>query len=105
MVDLDEIIQPGLYYAVRESIESAEHLTSGDRGAITACLELASLIERQTRAIDTDAGTSPIKGGVDLKTLNTSYQNLQRYLTDLGLNPQGRRNLGLVDDGDDNDGW
>lgn len=96
MVNLDEIIQPGLYYAVRESIESAKHLTDGDRGAITACLQLAELIEKQTRHIGEDT---------DIKTLNTSYQNLQRYLTDLGLNPQGRRNLGLVDDGADDDGW
>ena len=96
MVDVDAVLDSGLFDAVKRSVEQASHLTDGDEGAVAACFALAQLIESQSREIGDDT---------DIKTLNTSYQNLQRYLTDLGLNPQGRRNLGLVDDGADDDGW
>lgn len=96
MVDVDAFLDSGLFDAVKRSVEQAAHLTDGDEGAIAACLSLAQLIESQSRGDLV---------GDEVKSLNTSYQTLQRYLTDLGLNPQGRRNLGLVDDGDDDDGW
>lgn len=96
MVDVDAFLDSGLLESVKRSVEQASHLTDGDEGAIAACLSLAQLIESQSQGIGVDT---------DIKTLNTSYQNLQRYLTDLGLNPQGRRNLGLVDDDGDDDGW
>lgn len=96
MVNVKRYLDSGLMDSVRRSIEQAEHLTDGDEGAVAATLQLASLIEQQS--MGEPAGES-------VKTLNTSYQTLQRYLTDLGLTPQGRKNLGLDQEDDNDDGW
>lgn len=96
MVNVDRYLDSGLGAAVRRSVELADHLTDMDEGAVAATLQLADLIEQQS------AGELV---GDAVKSLNTSYQTLQRYLTDLGLNSQGRKNLGLVDEGDDEDEW
>lgn len=96
MVNVDRYLDSGLADSVRRSIEQAEHLTDGDEGVVAATLQLAKLIEDQSQgALVGDA----------VKSLNTSYQTLQRYLTDLGLTPQGRKNLGLDTEDDDDDGW
>lgn len=94
-MSVDSFLDSGLFDSVRRSIEQADHLTDGDEGAIAAALQLAQLIQDQS---------SELGSGADVKTLNTSYQTLQRYLTDLGLTPQGRKNLDLVG-GDDDDEW
>ena len=96
MVNVDRYLDSGLRDSVRRSIEQAEHLTDGDEGSIAATLNLADLIEGQSEG--------PLAGDA-VKSLNTSYQTLQRYLTDLGLTPQGRKNLGLEDGDDDEDEW
>lgn len=83
--------------SVLRSIKSAEHLGESDEGTVTAAMQLAKMIEQQ----QLDLGDS----GGDMKTLNTSYQTLQRYLTELGLSPQGRRNLGLEGEEDEEDDW
>lgn len=95
MVNVDSFLDSGLFDSVRRSIERADHLTDGDEGAVAATLNLAQLIQDQSNELGS---------GGDVKTLNTSYQTLQRYLTDLGLTPQGRKNLDLVGD-DDDDEW
>lgn len=83
--------------SVWRSIERAEHLDERDEGTVTAAMQLADLVERQRKDLAEAEG--------DMKTLNTSYQTLLRYLTELGLTAQGRRNLGLEDEDDDEDDW
>lgn len=83
--------------SVRRSIERAEHLDGRDEGTVTAAMQLAALVESQQEGL--------AEAEVDMKTLNTSYQTLLRYLTELGLTAQGRRNLGLEDEDDDEDEW
>lgn len=95
MVNVDSFLDSGLFDSVRRSIEQADHLTDGDEGAVAAVLNLAQLIQYQS---------SGELIGDAVKTLNTSYQTLQRYLTELGLTPQGRKNLDLAGDEDD-DEW
>ena len=97
MVNVDRYLDSGLQAAVRRSIEQADHLTDGDEGAVAATLQLAELIERQQSELSESGG--------DVKTLNTSFATLQRYLTELGLTPQGRANLGLQGEDDDDDEW
>lgn len=96
MVNVDRYLDSGLADSVRRSIEQAEHLIDGDEGVVAATLQLAKLIEDQSQGEMV---------GDAVKSLNTSYQTLQRYLTDLGLTPQGRKNLGLDAEDDDDDGW
>lgn len=96
MVNVERYLDSGLQAAVCRSIEQADHLTDGDEGAVAATLQLAELIENQSQGEMV---------GDAVKSLNTSYQTLQRYLTDLGLTPQGRKNLGLNFEDDDDDGW
>lgn len=95
MVNVERYLDSGLQAAVRRSIEQADHLTDGDEGVVAAALQLADLIERQQSEL--------VDSGGDAKTLNTSFQTLQRYLTELGLTPQGRSNLGLHGEDDDDD--
>ena len=83
--------------SVLRSIRQAEHLDERDGGTVTAAMQLAKMIDDQQSDLSEHGG--------DMKTLNTSYQTLQRYLTDLGLTPQGRHNLGLENEDDDEDEW
>ncbi|BAF54891.1 terminase small subunit [Corynebacterium glutamicum] len=97
MVNVDRYLDSGLVDSVKRSMESVDHLSDADEGAVAAALQLAQMIETQAQndELSSDA----------MKTLNTSYQVLQRYLTDLGLTPQGRKNLGLDSGDDEQDGW
>lgn len=83
--------------SVLRSVKGAEHLDERDGGTVTAAMQLAKMIDDQQAEL--------VNSGGDMKTLNTSYQTLQRYLTELGLTPQGRSNLGLEGEDDDEDDW
>lgn len=97
MVNVDRYLDSGLVDSVKRSIQAVDHLSDADEGAMAAALQLAQMIETHAQGDELSSDA--------MKTLNTSYQVLQRYLAELGLTPQGRKNLGLDSEDDEEDGW
>lgn len=81
--------------AVRKSVELADHLEQTDDADIQLALGYAKVIDT---AFDED---NPEKIH---RVSCVAMPSLHKTLTDLGLNPKGRRELGLDAD-EDNDDW
>lgn len=82
-----------MHAAVKSSIELADHLEDTDAGDIALAYELANVIDTAV-----DSGNPEMIHRASCVPMPT----LHKILTSLGLNPEGRKNLGL--DGEDDDG-
>lgn len=81
--------------AVVRSVEAADHLEKSDRAEVALACELADVIDAAV-----DSG--------DVERIHrcscVAMPSLHKILTSLGLNPEGRKNLQL-DGEDEEDGW
>lgn len=96
--DLDEdgdLTSGKMRTAVRESVELADHLEDTDAADIALAYELADVIDRAVDSGDPEAIH---------RASCVPMPSLHKILTSLGLNPEGRKNLGL-DGEDDNEEW
>lgn len=78
--------------AVRNAVESADHLESTDEADIELAYQLADIIDAARDSGDQAAME---------KTSFGPMPTLHKVLTSLGLNPEGRQKLGMLDSGDD----
>lgn len=81
--------------AIRESVELADHLEDTDAADIALAFELADVIDTAVDSGDPEAIH---------RASCVPMPSLHKILTSLGLNPEGRKNLGL-DGEDDNEDW
>lgn len=74
--------------AVNDAVVAAEHLTDSDMASVDLALHLATIIDEARASGDPDAIN---------KTSFGPMPTLNKVLTGLGLNPEGRQKLGLLD--------
>lgn len=80
--------------SVVEAVESAGHLVESDQASIDLALHLATIIDEARDSGDPDAIS---------KTSFGPMPTLNKVLTGLGLNPEGKQKLGLNDDVQEDD--
>ena len=80
--------------AVKDAISAAEHLEDTDVGSVANALAFADRIQQSLDSDDPDRRHKVMYGPIS---------SLQKILTDLGLTPQGRVNLGHDDAPEDDD--
>ena len=80
--------------SVRSAIEAADHLEETDKGAVANALAFAERIQLSLDSDDPERRDKVMYGPIS---------SLQKILTDLGLTPQGRANLGFADALEDDD--
>lgn len=93
-----EVIEPvvgRMLSAVRNSVESAEHLQYTDEADIELAYELATVVD--------DARSSGSEERIHRASC-VAMPSLHKVLTSLGLNPEGRQKLGL-DVGSEDEDW
>lgn len=93
----DQITEPvagKMIAAVRNSVESAEHLQYTDEADIELAYELATVID--------DARASGSEERVHRASC-VAMPSLHKVLTSLGLNPEGRQKIGLDATAEDED--
>lgn len=72
--------------SVRDAVDAAEHLSSSDQASIDLALHLATIIDEARASGDPEAIS---------KTSFGPMPTLNKVLTSLGLNPEGKQKLGL----------
>lgn len=73
--------------SVNDAVAAADHLTSSDRASVDLALHLATIIDEARESGDPDAIS---------KTSFGPMPTLNKVLTGLGLNPEGKQKLGLL---------
>ncbi|QQB45349.1 hypothetical protein I6I10_06960 [Corynebacterium glucuronolyticum] len=73
--------------SVDGAVAAATHLTADDQASIEVARELATYID--------EANASGDQARID-KTTFGAYPTLNKVLTGLGLNPEGKQKLGLL---------
>lgn len=73
--------------SVRDAVDAAEHLSSSDQASIDLALHLATIIDEARASGDPEAIS---------KTSFGPMPTLNKVLTSLGLNPEGKQKLGLL---------
>lgn len=77
-----------MYWAVRASVDAATHLSDDDMASVEVAYQLAQYIDAAHESGD--------QARID-KTTFGAYPTLNKVLTGLGLNPEGKQRLGLND--------
>ena len=75
-----------MFEAVSASVDAATHLGADDMASVEVALQLAEYID--------EAHASEDQARID-KTTFGAYPTLNKVLTGLGLNPEGKQKLGL----------
>lgn len=73
--------------SVKDAVAAADHLTSSDQASVDLALHLATIIDEARESGDPDAIS---------KTSFGPMPTLNKVLTGLGLNPEGKQKLGLL---------
>lgn len=73
--------------SVKDAVAVADHLTSSDQASVDLALHLATIIDEARESGDPDAIS---------KTSFGPMPTLNKVLTGLGLNPEGKQKLGLL---------
>ncbi|MHC2848839.1 hypothetical protein ACUXOC_000261 [Corynebacterium mucifaciens] len=73
--------------SVNDAVAAADHLTSSDQASVDLALHLATIIDEARESGDPDAIS---------KTSFGPMPTLNKVLTGLGLNPEGKQKLGLL---------
>lgn len=73
--------------SVNDAVAVADHLTSSDQASVDLALHLATIIDEARESGDPDAIS---------KTSFGPMPTLNKVLTGLGLNPEGKQKLGLL---------
>lgn len=76
-----------MHESVVDAVEAASHLSDDDMASVEVALQLASYID--------EAYESGDQARID-KTTFGAYPTLNKVLTGLGLNPEGKQKLGLL---------
>ena len=73
--------------SVNEAVDAADHLSESDQASIDLAIHLATIIDEARESGDPDAIS---------KTSFGPMPTLNKVLTGLGLNPEGKQKLGLL---------
>lgn len=84
---MDEEALVSMADSVRDAVDAAEHLSSSDQASIDLALHLATIIDEARASGDPEAIS---------KTSFGPMPTLNKVLTSLGLNPEGKQKLGLL---------
>lgn len=87
---------PNMVHSIIRSVEIAQHLLDEDQANIDLALIQAEIIDNTIESGDPEKIKGLAYGPI------TTLHNL---LSSLGLNPSGRKALGIDDLGDDDDDW
>lgn len=80
--------------SVNEAVDAADHLSESDQASIDLAIHLATIIDEARESGDPDAIS---------KTSFGPMPTLNKVLTGLGLNPEGKQKLGLLVATEDHD--
>ena len=86
-MDFDDAGLRSMVDSVNEAVEAAEHLSESDQASIDLAVHLATIIDEARESGDPDAIS---------KTSFGPMPTLNKVLTGLGLNPEGKQKLGLL---------
>ena len=86
-MDFDDAGLRSMVDSVNEAVEAAEHLSESDQASIDLAIHLATIIDEARESGDPDAIS---------KTSFGPMPTLNKVLTGLGLNPEGKQKLGLL---------
>lgn len=95
MESIDENLR-SMVASVREAVGAADHLVDSDQASVDLALHLATIID--------DARSSGDPEAIN-KTSFGPMPTLNKVLTGLGLNPEGKQKLGLNEAEDDFDDY
>lgn len=83
----NDAVPRSMVASVAESVAAADHLTESDQASVDLAFHLATIIDEARASGDEDAIN---------KTSFGPMPTLNKVLTGLGLNPEGKQKLGLL---------
>lgn len=88
-MDFDDAGLRSMVESVNDAVAAADHLSESDQASVDLALHLATIIDEARESGDPDAIS---------KTSFGPMPTLNKVLTGLGLNPEGKQKLGLFVD-------